>query len=278
MNLVVKRRPHVTLLTALVFAVMAASAHAVPPFDPDDHGPGRSEQGGHPVALSTIEQRCWELNTVRNASPAAVQAALPEGWQPRRNAAGFALTIFVDYVCEEFSIDGLPARRTVVSWLVALAQKPATRERRSWTLAHGSDNPLYVQRLRKLGVDSRYLPRSTAAIERIDATTSSFEMQFIDDRDGLGLDYVRSGSAPEPTGAPVTSPGGVFWFQATDGGTLRTAYLNTVQPATTPTVSETFAADSIPAAFGIENLSARYLRGFQLFLRGSWTGQLTKEG
>lgn len=263
------------LVCIVAFSLLAASAHALPQFDPEDAAPGRGEQRGHPTAMVTEERGCWEVSTVRNASAAAVQAALPENWQPRRNAAGLALTQFVDYVCDEFSIDGLPARRTAVSWLVALAQNPATGERRSWTLTHGSDNPLYVQRLRKLGVDSRYLPRSTATIERIDATTSRVETRFVDDRPDPGHDYVRTATAPEPTGDLTTSPGGVFWFETTGGQALRLAYTNTIGPATTPTVTELFAAASVPATFGIENINGRLARGLQLFLRGSWTGDLT---
>lgn len=158
---------------------------------------------------------------------------------------------------------------------MALAQNPATGERRSWTLAHGSDNPLYVQRLRKLGVDSHYLPRSTATVAAIDPTTSRFEMRFVDDGHDRGHDYVRSGTAPQPAGDPTTSPGGMLWFQTTGGESLRIAYMNTIGPASTPTVTELFAAASAPAAFGIENISGRLARGLQVFVRGSWTGDLT---
>ncbi len=255
------------VVVGIALSLAVAPGQAVADADPQ----------GHPAAMVTDERGCWELNTVRNASAAAVQRALPDGWQPQRNRAGAALTLFVDYVCEEFSIDGLPPRRTIVSWLAALALNPATGERRTWTLSHGSDNPLYVQRLRKLGVDSRYLPRSTAAIERVDATTSAFEMRYVDDTGAHGLDYVRSGTAPEPAGEPVTSPGGVSWMRTTGGESVRVAYLNTVLPTTTPTVTETFSAGSIPAGFGIEDIHARTARGLQVFMRGSWTGELTKE-
>ncbi len=44
----------------------------------------------------------------------------------------------------------------------------------------------------------------------------------------------------------------------------------------TPTVTELFAADSVPATFGLENISGRFARGLQLFLPGSWTGDLAQ--
>ncbi len=68
----------------------------------------------------------------------------------------------------------------------------------------------------------------------------------------------------------------MLWFPAADGAAVRLAYLNTVRPATTPTISETFANGSFPAALGIEDIADRTARGLQVFLRGSWSGELTR--
>lgn len=264
-----------TLLTLLAAAALAAPAHAVPvPELEGEDQPGRSEQHGHPVALGTVEQDCVEINSIRIANRAGVAAALPEGWTPTSTAARIQV-LWVDYACEAFSIDDLPARRTIVSWLVAPGRNATTGERRLWTLAHGSDNPLFVQRLRKLGVDSRYLPESTLTTTALGDGRVRVDAAYVDDREGPGLDYVRTYEAPEPSAARTAAPGGVFWFDGA-GGPVRIGFQNEISEGTRAVPTETYAPDSLPRALGIVDVF-RSLTPAYTFYRGSWTASLTRQ-
>ena len=232
--------------------------------------PSRADQ-----ATWTVEQGCTEVNEARLADPAAVGAALPEGWRPRVLANGRAQTFFVDYTCDSLEVDGGPGRRTTVSMLVALGstRTDGTPGTRNWVLWHGTDNPLLVRSLKQSGVESRFLPRTEVAVGRADGRVV-LEVRYVDDRPGAGLDYVRRTSAPTPTGELVEAPGGVFSFP-TEAGVVEVAYANrtrTVRPVTT---SQSFAATSLPRALGIADLPPTTSTSLSL-TEGSWTSTLTE--
>jgi hypothetical protein len=257
-------------------AALAAPAHAVQhPSIEGEEAPGRSDQGGHPTAFTTLEEDCIEVNSFRLADRAQTLAALPADRVPFLNAAGRAFTVFVDYTCESHSIDDVPGRRTTVSWWTVVARKDGQGPLEFWTLAYGTDNPLLVQRLRKLGIDARYLPRTTVETEQLDASTLRVTTTYVDDRPGAGLAYTRTYDAPEPSPARFDRQGGAF-LTKTEDGVFRQAFRNfSISDLTRPFVSETFAEGSLPRAFGTVDIFRQRGSNYA-FIRGSWTSTLER--
>lgn len=224
--------------------------------------------------MRTSESSCVELNIFRVADPAAVTALLPDGWRPTILANGRAQTHFVDYVCDELSIDGRPARRTIVSMVTApnSTRADGTGGRRTWVLWHGTDNPHLVERLRSLGVESRYLPRSTADVTTLPDGRVSTVLTYVDDRPDPGIDYEYSTVSPEPTSLYV-GQGGIFSF-AGEHGIVTVDFQNRTSTVRGGTVRQTFAPESIARALGIADVGPLTSAAVS-FTRGSWTSTIT---
>lgn len=222
--------------------------------------------------MTTAEEDCVELNIPRLADPAAVTAALPDGWRPTILPNGRARTQFVDYVCEDLSIDGRPARRTIVSMAVANATRTdGTPGSRAWVLWHGTDNPHLVERLRSLGVDSRYIPRSTAEVTTTDDGRVRTVLTYVDERPGPGIDYDYTTVSAEPTSLYV-GQGGIFSF-AGEYGVVTMDFQNRTRTVTGGTASQIFAPDSIPRSFGIADVPAVTSAAVR-FTRGEWAATI----
>lgn len=265
--------------TLLALSALAAPASAEELRDLEDP-PGRSDDGGHPVVMTTSEQDCFEHVTGRLADWQEVADRLPAGWVPAVknpgtgvNAGRFrAAATFNDFTCESWSIDGLPPRRTTVSFVVAPAVKAdGSGERRVWSIEHGSDNPLFVERLRKLGVESRHLPRSTAVREVLEDGRVTYTQDYVDDHDAGRLTYRREGVV-SPVDAPRTSVA-TAWFDGTRGPVSLT-FDNAFTRRGTPTTTERLQSSVFGSTYRMPDaVAVAGNRGFT-YLEGSWTGTL----
>lgn len=278
-----------TIRTAAAAALLALAALTGPAVaadgtDPEDGSvPGRSDDGGHPVVMQTREQDCFEHNTLRFADWQAVAERLPEGWVPAAKIPGTGTeagrfrtrTVFVDFTCESWSVDGLPARRTTVSWLAAQAVRAdGSGGRRAWAMEHGSDNPLFVERMRKLGVESQHLPRSVATHTTAEDGTVTYRQSYVDDTaaDG-GQTYLREGTV-KPREAASTSVA-TFWFDG-ERGPVSITYDNAFTHTGTPTTTERLQGSVFGLGGAYRMADAVGIAGNPNFIytRGSWTGTL----
>lgn len=268
-------RRHFRLATAAGLCAAIAAAPTAWAAEDADGEPGRSEDRGHPVLMETSEQDCWELNTGRTARPADVDPLLPAGWDPLLTPSGRAAVSFVEYTCQSTSVDGTPGRLTTTAWLVAGAFHVQSGERRTWTLAHGTDNPLVSQRFRKLGIPSEHLQHTTATLTTTPDGSVAFEQRW-EDTSGE-LSHERAGTAPDPgpLSRRVTSR---FWFATEDGGAVSLTLTNHLTARVTATLRETFPAGSLYERLGITQIPVPTRNAGLVYLEGSWTGVLQREG
>jgi hypothetical protein len=248
--------PLVLAVALLLVAASAAAAQEVPPAPPDDD-----------VAV-TLEQDCHETGDRRPVAPALARSYLPEGYDLSL-IGGMANVGFVDYVCGALSIDGHRARPTIVS----MGTVSVTREG-DYLLWIGTDNPLQFARLRQLGVNVFFIPRSTVEVSTTSEGFLQLRVEYVGNGPG-GLDYTRTittRTATPPTGTTAESAG-LFWHEGSKGE-VRVDFANHTEPGWPSTVCFELADGSLPLEYGITEFPTEpsCFPNARTLIRGSWEG------
>jgi hypothetical protein len=241
-------------------------------------------------AFTTQEGDCFETSDRRPVSLEQVRAYVPQRYDVRSSVitAGPPVWLgqpgalvadvgFTDYVCASLAVDGHAPRPTIVS----LGTVAVNRDGQAATLIlwFGTDNPILFARLRQLGADVHFIPRSTYD-ETVDAAgRRQIAVRYVDDGPG-GLDYDRTITLIDrvttpPGNVPRTSTGR-FWHLGSRGE-LSVVFENAFEPNWTASVCFHVEPDSLPARYGITDIAnpGSCFPGPRTFAQGSWRGTYT---
>jgi hypothetical protein len=138
---------------------------------------------------------------------------------------------------------------------VSLGTVAVTRNGQPATLIlwFGTDNPILFARLRQLGADVHFIPRSSASDGINDDGQREITVRYVGNGAG-GLDYTRTITLLNPVttppgNAPRTSTG-TFWHLGSKGE-MSIVFQNAFEPNWTATVCLQIAPDSLPSQFGL---------------------------
>lgn len=231
----------------------------------------------HPGLIETEENNCFETNDRRPVLLAEAEAYVPDRYTVRSFPAppppawlgtpgvATASVGFIDYVCESLSVNGHRPRPTIVSIGTVLVTRDNVNA--TYALWVGTDNPLLFARLRQLGVEAYFLPRSSYS-----ETTNQLGQRVITvDYVGAGptgLNYTRTITVLTTPAGPTSQSIGTMYHLGRKGE-VRFRWLNTVLPTGTANVCFEVAPGSLPTEYGITSFCYPAPRQF---FRGSWTG------
>ncbi len=225
-----------------------------------------------PGLILTEENNCFETADRRPVLLSHAQSYVPDRYTvtpvpgPPGGPPQVANVGFVDYVCESLSVNGHEPRPTIVSMGSVLVRRDGIST--DYVLWVATDNPLHFARLRQLGVDTRFIPKSSYSETINENGQRQISVQYVEDRPG-GLNNTRTITVlVEPSGQPAEGTG-VFYHLGRKGEVSFT-FRNLVQTGRANVCFE-LGPESLPTVYGITSFCFPNPRSFFV---GSWTGRI----
>lgn len=239
--------------------------------------PTTSASSAYPGTIATVEQDCYEFNEFQGVDVATLPETLQTRFvpEPVPGRPGRAILRFVDYVCQDVTVDGRGGGRWTLTTMgvVLFVERDGVPLRGAYVLWHGTSNGRLLSALQRHGVHSQPLPRSTSTVTDLGDGRSAVTFDVVEQE----VAHSRTATVPEPQAGPVVNeePGDFrFWFAGRHGD-VTLAYTNHVRPTTTGPATVTVPDDSglHPYFAGLPQPVA-LVRPAGTFVRGSWEGEL----
>lgn len=239
--------------------------------------PITSASSAYPRTVATVEQDCYEFNEFQGVDVTTLPEALQTRFvpEPVPGRPGRAILRFVDYVCQDVTVDGRGGGRWTLTTMgiVLFVERDGVPLRGAYVLWHGTSNGRLLAALQRLGVDSQPLPRSTSTVTDFGDGRSAVTFDVVEQ----DVAHSRTATVPEPPAGPVVDeePDDFrFWFAGRHGD-VTLAYSNHFRPTTTGPATVSVPDDSglHPYFAGLAQPVA-LVRPAGTFVRGSWEGEL----
>jgi len=274
------RHPHsgrrLTAVVSVLVTALGVSAAQAASAEPAD----RSVAEDRPGPILTEEDDCFETGDRRPVLLSDAQSYVPERYVVTSLAAPpppawlgaatahVANAGFIDYVCESLSVNGHAPRPTMVSIGTVLVRRDGVST--DYVLWVATDNPLYFARLRQLGVDAHFIPKSSYSETTNENGQRRITVHYVENRPG-GLDHTRTITVvATPSGLPTPSIGGPIYHLGSKGE-VAIAWSNLTQSGGRASVCLDVAPESLPTVYGITSYCFPNPRTFTV---GSWTGTI----
>jgi hypothetical protein len=271
----VMKRPVLVVLGAVVTAVLTMLGTGVAPT------PRASAQTGDGTAVTTTEKNCYEIDIPRGANLANLKLRVPLKYQDLLTGT----FDFIDYSCEQVSVDDQTPPQRMTASLVAARLK----DNSNYILAHATNNQQLADRYSDLGLPTNYQPGATSSYEAGEPDPECClpampDVQVHWEIVGHGPDHTIDAKTTEPPESPITTSTALFRYETDTGQQLQLIYNNSTRPRVdawvfadfrqTTYLKDLFASECLLTIPRCDLPQDKPIRFGNAFVVGSWTSTL----